>query len=466
MKRSLTHCCILFFIVFRIVALSSCANIIPPGGGPRDSLPPRLVSAIPKDSAINVTGKNIILTFDEFVTLQGVQENLIVSPTLKSIPLIDYKLRNVTIKIKDSLEQNTTYSFNFGESVKDVNEGNTAKGITYVFSTGNIIDYHTYSGKVIMAESGKIDSTLLVVLHKNLADTAIVKERPRYYTRINGKGEFTFKNLPKGNFAVYVVPNDFTKRYDDSTKFFAFKNGPVNITTNTIPDTLFAYEEFKRKNKPGTASSIKLSPTKNDKRLRYSIELDNGQQDILTDLSLTFNRKLTLFDTAGFTLYDTSYHKLSGYTFSLDTSRTKISLKYKWKEATPFRLLIAKEAVSDSAGITLAKADTLRFSTKREADYGSIRLHFTNLDLSKNPVLQFVLNEKLVESVPLTETIFTRKLFHPGAYELRILFDANKNGEWDTGQFFGTKRQPEIVQLIPKQLNIKSNWDNEVTISL
>ena len=80
--------------------------------------------------------------------------------------------------------------------------------------------------------------------------------------------------------------------------------------------------------------------------------------------------------------------------------------------------------------------------------------------------MQFVLNEKLVESVPLTETIFTRKLFHPGAYELRILFDANKNGEWDTGQFFGTKRQPEIVQLIPKQLNIKSNWDNEVTISL
>ena len=466
MKPSRTHIFILACIFLKIVVLSSCANIIPPGGGPRDSLPPRLVSAIPKDSAINVTGKNITLTFDEYVTLQGWQENLIISPTLKNIPLVDYKLRNVTVKIKDSLEPNTTYSFNFGESVKDVNEGNTAKGITYIFSTGNAIDFNTYSGKVLLAENGKTDSTLIVVLHKNLADTAIAKERPRYYTRINGKGEFTFKNLPKENFAVYVVPNDFTKRYDDSTKLFAFRNSPVNITSNTVSDTLFAYQEFKRKEKTATASLVKPLPGKDDKRLKYAMDLDNGQQDILNDLNLTFNRKLTVFDSTGLTLYDTNYHKLSGYAFSLDTTRTKIILKYKWKEVTPFRLIIAKGAVSDSAGITLVKADTLRFFTKRESDYGSIRLSFTNLDLSKNPVLQFVQSEKIIESVPLTQAVFTRKLYRPGSYELRILFDANKNGIWDPGQFFGTKHQPEIVLLIPKQLNIKSNWDNEVTIPL
>ena len=93
---------------------TSCANIIPPSGGDRDSLPPVLVSATPKDSAINVSPKLITLTFDEFVSLQDVNSNLIVSPTLKDNPIVDNKLKNVTIKFKDSLEANTTYSLNFG----------------------------------------------------------------------------------------------------------------------------------------------------------------------------------------------------------------------------------------------------------------------------------------------------------------------------------------------------------------
>ena len=129
-------------------------------------------------------------------------------------------------------------------------------------------------------------------------------------------------------------------------------------------------------------------------------------------------------------------------------------------------MLIAKDAIADSIGTLLTKADTIKFITKKEADYGSVRIRFPNIDLSKNPVLQIVQNDKILESVTLLKNDFQRKLFPPGAYELRILYDTNKNGVWDTGNFFGTKRQPEVVFLIPKQLAIKSNWDNEVTINL
>lgn len=468
MKYSLTQFCIFVFIVSGMAAFSSCANIIPPGGGPRDSLPPRLIMAVPKDSAVNVSSKNITLTFDEYVTLQNAQENLIISPTVEHTPLVDYKLRNVTVKLKDSLEANTTYSFNFGEAIRDVNESNIARDLIYVFSTGNRIDVNNYSGRVIVAETGKIDSTLLVVLHKNLADTAIVKERPRYYTRLNGKGEFIFRNLPEGKFAVYVIEGqgNYSRRYNDSTRLFAFRNNPVTINGNTIPDTLYAFQEFKPKEKTTTSSQQRPSPvSKEDKRLKYSSDLENGQQDILSPLSLTFSRKLTSFDSSGFILYDTGFQKLSGYEFSLDTSKTKVTLKYKWKENTALRVWIAKTAVADSAGITLAKADTVRFVTKRESDYGSIRIRFSNLDLSKNPVLQIVSGEKIVESVQLTQAEFIRKLFKPGSYDLRILYDTNKNGIWDTGHF-GTKQQPEIVQRIPRQLSIRGNWDNEVNVAL
>lgn len=468
MKRYFIRFFLFACITAWIAGLPSCANIIPPGGGPRDSLPPRLISALPKDSAVNVNTRNITLTFDEYVTLQSAFENLIASPVLKYAPLVDYKLKNVTIKLKDTLEPNTTYSFDFGEAIRDVNEGNIARGLHYVFSTGKTVDFNSYSGKVILAEKGKTDSTLIVILHKNLSDSAVAKENPRYYTRINGKGEFTFRNLPRGEFAVYVVSSRLSKKYDDSTSLFAFRNSPVNINGNTPNDTLYAYEQVKRKPAATpTASAAKPSPVnKEDKRLKYSLNLDNGQQDLLSGLTLTFNRKLANFDSTKFILYDTSFHQLSGYSFSLDTNKKKVMVSYPWKESVHFRLLIAKDAIADSAGTTLTKADTIRFVTKRESDYGSIRIRFTNLDLSKNPVLQFITGDNIVESVPLTQPEFLRKRYHPGGYELRILYDTNKNGVWDTGKFFGAKRQPEVVYAIPKQIAIRANWDNEVTIPL
>ena len=171
--------------------ITGCANIIPPGGGPRDSLPPKLVVALPKDSATNVHTKNFLLSFDEYVTLQGLQENLIVSPTVKNTPIIDYKLKNVTIKFKDSLEENTTYTLDFGKALVDVNESNVAKGFRYIFSTGNTIDNGNYTGHVIVAATGKADSTLIVVLHNNLNDTSVYKNTPRYYARVDGKGNFS-----------------------------------------------------------------------------------------------------------------------------------------------------------------------------------------------------------------------------------------------------------------------------------
>jgi hypothetical protein len=478
MKRSFTYLFILACLIPWVVTLSSCANILPPTGGKIDSLPPRLVAALPKDSAVNVplTTRNIVLTFDEYVQLQNPLD-VIVSPIpgLQGFPVVDYKLRNVTVKLKDTLEANTTYSFNFGDIIRDVNEANIAKNFTYAFSTGSAIDYNTYGGKVLEAETGKPprDSNLLVVLHRNLADTAVRKLSPRYFARTNGKGEFNFRNLPRGTFAVYVVSNAFTKKYDDSTQMFAFRSNPITIGANTPRDTLYAYEEVKRVTTPtgGGLSSLpgnRPSPNakETDKRLKYTIELDNGQQDLLGNMVLTFNRRLTVFDSTKFGLYDTGYNRLTGYSFSLDSTKTKVTLQYKWKENTPLRILIAKDAVTDSAAVALTKADTLRFFTKKEADYGSIRLRFVNLDLSKNPVLQLVQNEKLIESVPLTQPDFQRKLFRPGTYDVRILYDINKNGKWDPGKFFGQKRQPETVYLDPKQIAVRANWDNDVTISL
>lgn len=470
MKQTIPGFLVTVLLFFVLADFSSCANIIPPGGGPRDSLPPRLVAATPRDSAVNVPVNNrtIVLTFDEYVTLQNPQQSLIISPApaANRIPQFDNKLKTVTIRLKDTLETNTTYSFDFGEAIKDVNEGNIARNLRYAFSTGPKMSDNTYSGKVLDAEKGKPDSTLLVILHRNLDDTAVQKTSPRYYTRINGKGEFSFHYLPEGRFAVYVIPNNYQKRYDDSTQLFAFRNEPVTVGPATPRDTLYAFQEVKPAVKP--AGIVKpAAGAKEDKRLRYTTDLENGQQDLLSALTLSFNRRLRTIDTGKLVLCDTGYHKIRDYTVSIDSSKMKIAFHFAWKEKQQFRLLLEKDFAADSAGTQLSKKDTIRFATKNETDYGSLRIRFPNIDLARNPVLQFVQNDKLVESVPLVQQDFQRKRFKPGSFELRILYDTNKNGVWDPGRFLhGNKRQPEIVYLVPRQVAVRANWDNEVSISL
>ncbi len=454
---------IVFISTILIIGASGCANIVPPSGGPRDSLPPVLIATNPADSITNFTGNRITLSFNEFVEIQNTQENVLVSPTPVNTPNIDYKLRTVTVKLRDTLEPATTYSINFGDAIKDVNEGNILKNFTYVFSTGSTIDQNTFAGKVIVAETGKADSTLIVVLHRNFADSAVAKERPRYIAKLDGRGNFQFNNLPAGTFAVYALPNDYSKRYDDTTKLFAFADKPVTIADSTQPITLYAFS-LPKETVAAPAGNTNRA-TSRDKQLRYTTNLESGKQDILKTLQLDLNRKVS-FDSTKIILADTSLKPITNYQIIADTNRTQFTIRYNWPANTAFNLVIDKSAFTDSAGATLAKNDTLRFTTKREDEYGSVKVRFKNLDLTKNPVLQLVQTDKVVESILLTATEWSRKLFPPGEYSLRILNDSNKNGKWDTGRFFGEHRQPEIVTSINTTLSIRANWDNEKDITL
>lgn len=471
-----------FILVITCIFISllgvSCAVIVPPGGGPKDSLPPVLVKAVPNDSTTHFNANRVVLTFDEYVQLDNnLNDNLIVSPIPNTQPFIESKLHNVTVRLKDSLEANTTYSINFGKAIKDVNEGLPYKDFTYVFSTGNHIDQNTFSGTVTLAETGKIDSTLIVILHNNLSDTAVEKVKPRYFAKLDGKGHFTFRFLPPGKFNAFVLPNDYSKKYDDSTKLFAFLNEPVNIsdTASTGSVLFYAYQQAKEKPKPATTSNSNDETSENkskkerdkekkeDKRLK--ITPGAADQGLLEDYEFSFNRKLKTFDSTAILLTDTNYKAIPNYKVSLDTGRTKVRIKYTWPENTEYKLIITKNAATDSADIALTKNDTLSFSSKSESDYGSIRLRFNDVDLAKNPVLLMMKGDDIYQTVPLTTREWYQKLYEPGDYEMRILYDDNKNGVWDPGNY-KERKQPEIVEAVKRKLTIKANWDNEVEIVL
>ena len=469
-------------VLFIIIALSvisgpGCANIIPPQGGPRDSLPPQLVKADPGDSTRNFTGNKITFTFDEFVEVQNVQENLLVSPLPVNNPLVDFKLKTVTVKLKDSLEANTTYTFDFGNSIRDYTEGNPAKNLTYTFSTGKYIDSLELHGKLVLAETGKPDSTLIILLHTSADDSVVIKEKPRYITKTDGTGHFSFTNLPPKKFYIYALKDEGgTKRYLSDKQFFAFADKPVQVQGKNDSIVLFAYAKPAPAITGATILQTVKARTGNaaDKRLKYQTSITGGQQDLLSSFSITFEQALRSYDSSKIRLYtDTTYTPASKYAFQKDSTNRKLQLVFNqptgetgWKENTLYHIIMEKDFAEDSAGKKLLKTDTLSFTSRRLSEYGSLKLKFKALDMSKNPVLIFLNNGAVVKSYPLSSAGFSASLFLPGEYELRILFDENKNGEWDPGQFFGKHKQPEIARPIERKIVIKQGWQNEFEIAL
>lgn len=453
----------LFLIGHLIIATSGgCAQIGAPTGGPKDTTAPILVKAVPDNRSINFKENKITLQFDEYVDLQNMQSNLLVSPLPKNMPSVSSNLRTVTIKLKDSLLPNTTYTINLGDAIKDVNEGNVYKDFVYTFSTGAVIDSLEINGKVIMAESGKIDSTLTIMIYKNASDSDVIKRKPDYVSRINSEGKFVFKNLPAASFSVYALKDgDGSKTYNSGTEIFAFIDKQVNTAETNGPVKLLAYAEKKQSANTPASSTKKVK----EKKLRYTTNLSNQQHDILQPIELNMNMPLKNFNPDKIILTDTSFNPIKNVSVALDSNRERIYIRHQWKENEKLFLLVSNDAISDEAGNGLSKADTITFRCKSKEDYGTVLLRFKNIDVSKHPVVQFMEGDKIKTESALTTLEYSNKMFSPGEYEIRILLDDNNNGKWDPGNY-SQKLQPEKCYAFPQKLTVKANWDNERDIEL
>jgi len=126
MIQSLSRFCFYFSIV---AVLVGCAQVIPPQGGSRDTQPPQVIEMTPKNSTTNFSANSFYIEFDEFVQLNDVYNQLLVSPPLDNLPEISIKRKGVLLQFDEELKPNTTYTFNFGEGVTDFTEGNAAEDL-------------------------------------------------------------------------------------------------------------------------------------------------------------------------------------------------------------------------------------------------------------------------------------------------------------------------------------------------
>lgn len=212
------------------LALAGCAQVREPQGGPKDTQAPKLMSSQPADGSTLFSGKRIVLHFNERVRLDRVADHLLISPPPAKPPTVSIsRATDVVIDLNGPLKANTTYTFNIGEAVKDLSEGNPAAGLAFVVSTGPILDSLSVVGRVMEASTGLPVADALVLLHDG-RDTGDVRTAPpAYFTRSGPDGRFKLAHLPGGTMVLNaLVDRNGNYRYDLPNEEIAFLDGPVH----------------------------------------------------------------------------------------------------------------------------------------------------------------------------------------------------------------------------------------------
>jgi uncharacterized protein (DUF2141 family) len=234
------------FILFTGLLLSTvqCAKRASPTGGPKDSIPPVLINASPKLNTIFFDKEEINLTFNEYITLKDINKQLIISPPLNSTQYKVYPVtgasKKVTLKLLDTLLDNTTYTFNFGESITDFNESNPTSYLTYTLSTGPTIDSLYIRGRVTDAfelETERFISLQLYPVDSTYNDSVIYTQKPLYVTSTLDTTIYRFQNLKAGKYAIIALEDKSGNYFfDQSVDKIGYKKELIELPKDSIID--------------------------------------------------------------------------------------------------------------------------------------------------------------------------------------------------------------------------------------
>lgn len=524
---------VVFAIVFAcIFSFTSCAKRGSITGGPKDTIPPSIINAYPDNYTTNFSGNEIKITFNELIKVKDINKQLIISPPLKNKPTIvpqGSANKFISIKISDTLQPNTTYSFNFGQSITDNNEGNPYSQFKYVLSTGSYIDSLALMGKIKDAYNQQPDNFVSVQLYdaQTFTDSTVYKEQPLYVTNtLDSLKVFALENLKAGNYQIVALKdNNNNYKFDPKQDKIGFLTHKISVPN----DTLFEMELFKEKvnfkaerpyqqtnnklymgfeGEPKGAkitatdgvNSVPLVMTKFPKKdtdsvqlfipmikadsLVISVEKDNFNKTFTTKikeqketdtLNISSVQKGTLHFRDIYTintatpLKNIQKEKITllnkdsvavAFDYVYNEFEQEIKFDFKKEENQKYQIEFLPDAFED---IYNTKNDTLSFtfSTRNFSDYGNLRV---NLNSAKRfPLILEVLTAKgevKYSAISTDEKQLQFDIIEPSLYTLRIIYDDNGNGIWDTGNYL-EKRQAEEIEYYPKEIDVRANWDVE-----
>ena len=346
-----------------------CANAVAPTGGPKDERPPVVVETLPENRSTNFIGKKIEITFDEYITLENANQNVLISPPLSEKPDIKLKNKTVVIKFKENLATNTTYTIDFGTAIKDLHEGNQFKDYVYSFSTGDHLDTLCIAGKVINAEDKKPVDGVYVSLYaadrENL-DSLPMTTAPNYITKTDKEGSFRLAGLADKKYLVFALKDA------NANLYFDLPNEEVAFLDTLVPAS-YPWTAPK----PQVLDSTRIDSTLIISDSTLSIPADSLlklSQDSLIIISDTLQIKPQ--DTLPQRIFDQKALDLTLYMFT-EVDSTQVLLEKKLVEEGMLRFVFrhpAKEAVIMTPEML---PDTFNLVAMHSADYDTVWWYFT-----------------------------------------------------------------------------------------
>ncbi|MDX1476528.1 MAG: Ig-like domain-containing protein [Saprospiraceae bacterium] len=523
--------CRLLLLCGGIALVVQCANPVAPTGGPRDETPPQLVpEASTPNQQTNFTKQDIRLTFNEWVQLRDAPSQVVISPLLENNPEITLRGKTVVYAFhKDEvLNENTTYTINFGEAVQDLTEGNPAENLVFVFSTGAFIDSLSVSGSVFNAETGKPESGIYVILHNDQSDTAITSRRPAYFARTGEGGMFRIDFMRQDTFRVYALRDaNLNYLYDQEGEMFAFAPEPVYVSPGATPEIrLNAYVALPRpavllqQQRPAGVVKVALSRPVDTLMLnavRGSVpdhwlvdqdtlrlwhrNADTAMIEIRHDTTVLDTIRLRPFDPAEVRrpvrvrLTGRSVHPESSLVLecatpvvAIDPARVrvqlndstsvsdcrvqrdtvdqrKVRLQCPWPVAGRYQVTLLQGAVTDLFG-GVNDSTAYRVNVEDSTAFGSITIRVGGLDSARTYVMQLLDGQTTVKSQRLRDVQDTTLVYgRLPAKKYALRLIEDRNGN---GRWdpgdFATLSQPE--RLLLRDLEpLRAGWDVDVTVT-
>lgn len=345
LKHILITACLLLMAFFA----QQCANAVAPTGGPKDNTPPRVIEAVPVNQSINFSGKKIEITFDEYITLENANQNVLISPPLSEKPDIKLKNKTVVVKFKENLAPNTTYTINFGSAIKDLHEGNLFKDYVYSFSTGDHIDTLAIAGKVLDAADKKPVENAYVGLYagdRDNLDSLPMTVAPNYITKTDKEGNFRLAGLADKKYLVFAIKDVNSNLYfDQPNEEVAFLDSLVQASCLQKP----------------------VPPA-----------LDTMANDSLTMQvdTLVKAKDSIVFETETTTMYDQNALNLTLYMFT-EVDSTQVLLEKKLIEEGLLRFVFRHPAQEAAIMTPEMLPDSFNLVTRHSVAYDTVWWYFT-----------------------------------------------------------------------------------------
>jgi uncharacterized protein (DUF2141 family) len=525
-------------VFFILLLLYGCASIgAGPQGGPKDKIPPKVISITPKNLSRNFTAKKIVIQFDEYFKLADQQKQFSISPDVDILPVLKVKNKSLEITLPDTLEKNTTYTLNFGKAIVDVNEGNVLKNFSYVFATGPELDSLSISGNIKDSQTGKPLIEGVAFIFPLSRDTLFGKKKASIYALTDSSGNYKINNLRADTYKVYALKEQGSdKIYQQSSDEIGFIKEPIVLKKDTQNVNMVIFKEDakvfrvndRRLNADGsivlsfnqqlkkpeitimepknidagklvkfnktkdsvkiwlkdlTFDSTKVSITDNGKLLQ-TVKFNRGKKDtyirtvLPTDnieanllnpnkpLQLSFGIPIDAIDPSKITLMEDSVVK-TGFTIVKDSlDFLSYNFIYPWQSNASYEIKFAPGAFT---AIFNAKNKEFikKFQLAKRDDYGTLVLTIVVPERDKQYLLEVTNEAKAVVNTLVVAKDTTVKFanYRAGKYFIRITYDTNKNGKWDTGDV-KAGIQPEKIWNETKELSIRANWDRNETITL